>query len=104
MKLKRKNSMWLSFNENKSYFIKQIILDSVIARVRSIENTIITVEWFNSSGDLIGAHVSQENIELFQRKTILEYLKNGIQKVSMKLILITFFCGYSLMVLLTIVN
>jgi hypothetical protein len=39
---------------------------------RSIEKTRIIVEWFNSTGDLIGTYASEDNIELFERKTQLD--------------------------------
>ena len=63
----------------------------MIARVRSIEKTRIIVEWFNSTGDLIGTYATEDNIELFERKTQLDCFKNSLQKLSIKLILIALF-------------
>ena len=48
--------------------LKNFNLESFIARVRSIEKGIITIEWYNSNGDLIGLKVEQGNLELFEQK------------------------------------
>ena len=36
--------------------------------MRSIEKGIITIEWYNSNGDLIGLKVEQGNLEFFEQK------------------------------------
>jgi hypothetical protein len=37
-----------------------------VARIRSIEKNKITIEWYNSDGALLGLHVQEDKIELFE--------------------------------------
>ena len=66
------------------------ILESFIARVRLIEDNVITISWKNANNDLIGLKVAQESLELFERLTSVHYMNDLIKKIKLSSLFLIF--------------
>ena len=62
-----------------------------MARIRSIEKNKITIEWYNSDGALLGLHVQEDKIELFEPMTWRNSLNELIKIMTFQRILLAFF-------------
>jgi hypothetical protein len=64
--------------------------ESFNSRVRSIENDIITIEWYNSNRDLIGLKVERECLELFEKRTWIHRMHELILNIKVQSICVLF--------------
>ncbi len=62
-----------------------------MARIRSIEKNKIIIEWYKSDGALLGLHVQEDNIELFEPMTWRNSLNELKKIMTIQRILLEFF-------------
>ena len=66
------------------------ILESFIARVRLIEDNVITISWKNANNDLIGLKVAQESLDFFERLIWVHYMNDLIKKIKLSSLFVIF--------------